>query len=155
MLEGGNCIQPVAMERSCRVAETRTTGEAEPMSACAGCARLTAERDEARNVLECIALVTAYDQPLPGSIAGHVSVVVGDLLQERDALAARVTALEGALELVLMFYGAAYWNEPESSRWREITGKDEATTKVMCDHIRALLASPRGSARPPAALEGR
>lgn len=45
-----------------------------------------------------------------------------------------------ALSLPLLFHRGGFWSAPEKERWMVITGKDEATTKVMCDHIRALLA---------------
>ena len=40
-----------------------------------------------QNVLESIALVTAYTEPLPGSLAGHVKVLVDNLLALERELA--------------------------------------------------------------------
>ena len=45
--------------------------------------------------------------------------------------------LREALELTLLFYGD--WSDSARLRWREITGSDEATTRVMCDHVREVL----------------
>lgn len=53
---------------------------------------------------------------------------IGRLVAEREA----------ALEAVLLFHGP--WDEQKQARWKAITGKDEATTQVLCDHIRKVLA---------------
>lgn len=44
-----------------------------------------------------------------------------------------------ALALVLLFYDAGDWSKlaPE---WLRIAGTREATTKVLCDHVRSALA---------------
>ena len=47
--------------------------------------------------------------------------------------------LHDALKLVLLFHGVA-WDETERAEWERITGTREATTKVLCDHIRSALA---------------
>lgn len=47
--------------------------------------------------------------------------------------------LRAALTLVLRFHSGAPWTEEDSHRWRAVTGTDEATTKVLCDHIRKAL----------------
>ena len=41
-----------------------------------------------------------------------------------------------ALELPLLFY-TTDWSSA-IDRWEQITGTREATTKIMCDHIRAV-----------------
>jgi hypothetical protein len=40
-----------------------------------------------------------------------------------------------ALKLPLMFHRGGIWSAEDVAEWRRITGSDEATTKVMCDHI--------------------
>lgn len=60
--------------------------------------------------------------------------------QACSILAADNARLREALELVLLFYNST-WDEKQRDKWWAITGKDEATTKVMCDHIRAALAA--------------
>jgi len=52
--------------------------------------------------------------------------------------------LRAALELPLMFHASGPWDEDKRRRWKEITGSDEATTKIMCDHIRNVLATVEG-----------
>lgn len=42
------------------------------------------------------------------------------------------------LRAVLLFHGAQ-WGDKEKREWTRITGVDEATTKVLCDHIRTLI----------------
>jgi hypothetical protein len=48
--------------------------------------------------------------------------------------------MESALEAVLMFYNTPYWTAADQLKWEAIVGVDkEATTKVLCDHIRSVL----------------
>lgn len=47
--------------------------------------------------------------------------------------------LRQGLELPLLFHSGGDWDNAKRLRWREITGSDEANTRVMCDHIRELL----------------
>jgi len=49
-----------------------------------------------------------------------------------------------ALDLVLRFHAGGPWTETDWFAWKVITGSDEATTKVMCDHIRSVLARLHG-----------
>lgn len=60
---------------------------------------------------------------------------------EIDRLRAQVAALRDVLLLPLMFYAGGGWMDHHRLRWKEITGSDEATTKVMCDTIRNILAA--------------
>lgn len=46
-----------------------------------------------------------------------------------------------ALRLPLLFHHGGPWTPEDRAEWIRITGVDEATTKVMCDHIRATLAA--------------
>lgn len=55
------------------------------------------------------------------------------LLHERDRY-------REALRLPLLFHGGDWWDMAVRGEWHKITGSDEATTKAMCDHIRAALA---------------
>lgn len=45
------------------------------------------------------------------------------------------------LTLPLLFHQGGPWTEEDRAKWVAITGKDEATTKVMCDTIRETLAA--------------
>jgi hypothetical protein len=51
---------------------------------------------------------------------------------------AEIDRLREALTLPLLFYGQ--WTEGDVAEWQRITGSREGTTKVMCDHIRKVLA---------------
>ncbi len=51
-----------------------------------------------------------------------------------------VGGLVDALRLPLLFCHGGEWIPQDRALWKHITGHDEATTKVMCDHIRAALA---------------
>jgi len=46
---------------------------------------------------------------------------------------------QDALSLVLLFY-TIDWTPEKRAEWKRITGTHEATTRVMCDHIRSVLA---------------
>lgn len=49
--------------------------------------------------------------------------------------------MENALEAVLMFFNTPYWTATDQLKWEAIFGMDkEATSKVLCDHIRSVLS---------------
>lgn len=52
--------------------------------------------------------------------------------------------LRNACEATLLFYSIGPWDEPKKLRWLNLTGKGEATTKALCDCIRAALAREDG-----------
>jgi len=69
------------------------------------------------------------------------------LREENNGLAARIIVwsendktLRDALKLVLLFY-VGVWSPANRQKWKDITEKYEATTKIMCDHIRSALSS--------------
>lgn len=47
-------------------------------------------------------------------------------------------AMRDALRAVLLFYSVK-WTEERIAEWKRITGSDDASTKVLCDHIRKVL----------------
>ena len=56
----------------------------------------------------------------------------------------RVQVLRATLELPLLFHSGGVWDDTKRRRWREITGTEEATTRVMCDAIRRALGGTEG-----------
>lgn len=52
---------------------------------------------------------------------------------------AGMTASERLARAVLMFYGGGPWNNVLQTQWRQITGTDDATTRVLGDLARAVL----------------
>ena len=48
----------------------------------------------------------------------------------------QIERLLGACAAVLMFFHGGEWTAERRAEWKRITGSDEATTKVLCDHIR-------------------
>jgi hypothetical protein len=44
-----------------------------------------------------------------------------------------------ALKLVLLFHSGGAWDDAKIAEWLRITGTREATTKVLCDHVRSML----------------
>lgn len=51
----------------------------------------------------------------------------------------RLELVAGALELPLLFHGGSPWDDEKAAKWEAITGSKEATSKVMCDHLRLAL----------------
>ncbi len=90
-----------------------------------------------------------------GSDLVDARIEIERLREENNGLAARVIVwsendkrLRSALELPLMFHAGGAWTADMRRRWKEITGDiaggQEATTKIMCDAIRAALATDGG-----------
>lgn len=48
-------------------------------------------------------------------------------------------ARQFALEATLLFHSGQPWDKEKSSKWFQLTKSYEATTKVLCDHIRKVL----------------
>lgn len=46
-----------------------------------------------------------------------------------------------ALEAVLLFYSPPPWDEAKQIVWKRITGEQDCCSKVLCDAVRAALAS--------------
>lgn len=62
---------------------------------------------------------------------------------EADArLMAAAPELLDACRAVLLFH-AVEWDEDKRTEWKAITGESEATTKILCDHIRNAIAKAR------------
>jgi len=51
-----------------------------------------------------------------------------------------IQRLREALQAVLLFYTVGDWSATKQEMWLAITGSSEATTRVLCDHIRRVLA---------------
>ena len=47
-------------------------------------------------------------------------------------------------EATLLFHSGGMWSEKTSARWKELTGTDNATNKMLCDMHRAAIAKARG-----------
>lgn len=79
--------------------------------------------------------------------ADYVATEVG---KARDVFVLRAEAAEAenvrlreALALPLMFHAGGKWDEEQRAEWYRLAGTYDATTKVMCDTIRAALALTR------------
>lgn len=57
---------------------------------------------------------------------------------------ARLETTADALELPLLFHAGGPWDDAKRARWKALTGTEEATTRVMCDAIRRVLADAAG-----------
>jgi hypothetical protein len=42
------------------------------------------------------------------------------------------------IEAVLLYFSAPPWGEAKQARWRQITGKDDATSRALCDWLREI-----------------
>jgi len=51
----------------------------------------------------------------------------------------RLDQLHDALRLVLLFHQGGVWTADAQAEWSRIAGTPEATSKVLCDHVRAVL----------------
>lgn len=60
-----------------------------------------------------------------------------DRLEEQNA------KLLAALEIPLLFHSSEPWTAERCNQWDILTGSTEATTKVMCDAIRAAIAKAK------------
>lgn len=67
-------------------------------------------------------------------------------LEHAEVRGAAVDRMQTALEAVLLFYSPAPWDLCKQNRWFQITGSREATTRVLCDHIRQVLGAAGGEA---------
>lgn len=61
-------------------------------------------------------------------------------------LIAAAPEMYDAMRLPLLFHSVGAWTDECALEWERITGTKEATTKIMCDAIRALLAKIDGAA---------
>lgn len=81
--------------------------------------------------------IAAHAQGVVDEDDGTVTVN-GDTLA--DAIATRLEAMGGALRLALLFHAGGPWGDAAQAEWWRLSGSTEATTRVLCDHIRAALA---------------
>lgn len=62
--------------------------------------------------------------------------------------------LRDALKLPLLFHAGGPWDDERRKEWLRVTGTREASTKVLCDHLRAAIkAFDRASPPHPDALK--
>ncbi len=53
-----------------------------------------------------------------------------------DPLGPRAARHRNLLRAVLLFHSRLGWDAPTQALWKQLTGKDEATTRTLCDAIR-------------------
>ena len=63
-------------------------------------------------------------------------------IASRDAALARVGVLERAAQATLLWFSGKTWDEDALGEWIRLTGKPDATSKILCDTVRAALSSP-------------
>jgi hypothetical protein len=44
---------------------------------------------------------------------------------------------------VLLYHSGSPWDEAKAKRWQSATGRDDASTRALCDHIRCVLAEAK------------
>ena len=67
----------------------------------------------------------------------------GEVLANANLMAA-APSMEDALKAVLLFHSGGEWDSLRRAEWAALTGSSEATTKVLCDTVRAALAKAGG-----------
>ena len=51
-----------------------------------------------------------------------------------------MTTKDDALKAVLLFHSGREWNDEARAEWLRLTGREEATTKALCDTVRDALS---------------
>lgn len=82
------------------------------------------------------------DQQIVERIAERIADAIPGEGRLLDNIAAVVTPLVSALRLPLLFHQGGEWTPEHRAEWLKITGYEDATTRVMCDHIRKVLGEP-------------
>jgi hypothetical protein len=59
--------------------------------------------------------------------------------EDNARLIAAAPEMAEALDLVLLFHSGGGWTSESQKRWMTLTGSGDATTRVMCDAVRAAL----------------
>lgn len=90
-------------------------------------------------------LVGLYETTGGGS-AQRIAALVRRLAALVRRLAGRVSELEEALEMVILYHSGGWWDEAKSKRWERWTGRPEATTRALCDQLRTLRAALQSTA---------
>ena len=80
-----------------------------------------------------------------GEASGYIAIagVIASEGEDYEANAALIAAapdLLAACRAVLIFHSGGEWTHNAEIDWIRITGKDDATTKVLCDTVRAAIA---------------
>lgn len=60
------------------------------------------------------------------------------------ALFAEKADLLAACEAALLFHSGGPWDEEKSAEWLRLTGTPDASTRNLCDCIRAAVAKAKG-----------
>ncbi len=76
---------------------------------------------------------------------------MGRLSRDVPALLCRIEELEGerdrlreALEACLLFHDSGSWDMEKQLSWQRLTRQSEATTRALCDTLRAALKEAQG-----------
>lgn len=82
----------------------------------------------------------------PNQKPAFLALTCGGNDEANAQLIAAAPDMLAALELPSLFYSVE-WTEGRKTRWKQITGLAEATTRIMCDHIRKVIAKAKGAAQ--------
>lgn len=63
----------------------------------------------------------------------------GDLERKVDAANEQRRALFNAAKATLLFHSGGPWSNARRDEWLELTGREEATTRNLCDFVREQL----------------
>jgi hypothetical protein len=70
----------------------------------------------------------------------NLMIMVAEASRVRDKFKVQRDELLTATKLVLLFHSNVRWTEDNLRHWLAVTGGKDATTKSLCDHIRAVIA---------------
>jgi hypothetical protein len=68
-----------------------------------------------------------------------VDIHLEQLGEKIETANAQRRRLLNCAKATLLFHSGSPWSHAKADEWKEITGKDEATTRVLCDFIREQL----------------
>ncbi len=68
-------------------------------------------------------------------------VILDELMELRQVVRPQQPGVENALQAVLVFHHDGYWDAAHCAKWERLTGSTEATTKALCDIVRAAIAA--------------
>ncbi len=75
-----------------------------------------------------------YEIPLPGGATTPIVTL------QKCPLCEAAPELYEACKAVLMFHRGGPWEDNDAEEWKRLTGQEDATTKVLCNTVRAAIA---------------
>jgi len=90
-----------------------------------------------------LARVSEVSPEVRATLLSGEQLMLSALSNAPVAPSAMVERLCGALELVLLYHSSSPWDDAKSKRWGREVGQVEATTAILCGHVRCVLADAK------------